>query len=78
MESIVEQGHEMGSPGLHQKSTFVNSIDTDEHRLTQMGNYKLLINFGRSVTVTSLRSVAIPLRSIVKRRVMDKKKDKAV
>jgi len=53
--------------------TFVNFIDTDEHRLTQMGNYKLLINFGRSVTVTSLRSVAIPLRSIVKRRVMDKK-----
>ena len=29
VESIAERGHEIGSHGLHQKLTFVNSIDTD-------------------------------------------------
>jgi len=38
VESIVERGHEIGSHGLHQKSTFVNFIDTYGRRLTQMWN----------------------------------------
>jgi len=38
VEEIVERGHEIGCHGLHQKSTFVNFIDTDGRRLTQMWN----------------------------------------
>jgi len=38
VESIVDRGHEIGCHGLHQKSTFVNFIDTDGRRLTQMWN----------------------------------------
>jgi len=67
VESIVERGHEIGCHGLHQKLTFVNFIDTDGHRLTQMGNYKRLINFGYSALLCSVT---------IKRRVMDKKKIK--
>ena len=38
VESIAERGHEIGCHGLHQKLTFVNFIDTDGRRLTQMWN----------------------------------------
>ena len=38
VEAIAERGHGIGCHGLHQKLTFVNFIDTDGRRLTQMGN----------------------------------------
>jgi hypothetical protein len=38
VEEIAERGHEIGCHGLQQKLTFVNFIDTDGRRLTQMWN----------------------------------------